>query len=392
MKRHVLRRCLALNRANKNTPEKTQNKKDIRFFDQLVCSLLIAHNELKILKNIKGFTPCHQKPGPIAKKREFQEEKGLFVSKRRTQKIFSRIFALPIPLLGEEEYTSRGILKIKVSIKMKKSLFLYSFVAFLLGGVSAFADRPKPWQLGFQDPVTPVMEQIISLHTLLMGVITVIALIVFSLLGYAVYRFSAKRNPSPSKTSHHTFLEVIWTTIPVLILLGISFPSFKLLYFMDKAEDAELTVNIVGRQWYWHYAYPEEDFEFDSVMIPEDEVEDPSLRLLAVDNPLVIPVDTTVRFLLTADDVLHAFAVPAFGIKQDTVPGRISEVWARVTKEGTYYGQCSELCGAEHAYMPIAVKVVSKEAYQEWLLKSKQAFAMNTQESLADKKILLAQR
>tara|TARA_A100000171_G_C2114304_1_gene136915 strand:- start:68 stop:889 length:822 start_codon:yes stop_codon:yes gene_type:complete len=249
-------------------------------------------------------------------------------------------------------------------------------MAFWAGLSPLCADKPVPWQMGFQEPVTPIMERIIGLHDILMITITSIGVIVFVLLGYAVYKFSAKRNPNPSKTSHNTLLEVVWTTIPVLILLGISFPTFKLIYYMDKVEDAELTVKVVGRQWYWHYSYPDQEFEFDSIMVPENEVSDPGLRLLEVDNPVVIPVNTTVRFLLTADDVIHSFAVPAFGIKQDTVPGRVAEIWTRVTKEGTYYGQCSELCGSEHAYMPIAVKVVSKEEYQKWLESAKQQFAM----------------
>ena len=275
---------------------------------------------------------------------------------------------------------------------MNNNLFLKAFLA-IMGCVGVVrADLPEPWQMGFQEPVTPVMEEIVHLHDILMVIVLVIGLIVLALLGYAVYRFDAKRNPIPSKTSHHTWLEVVWTTIPVLILLAIAFPSFKLLYFMDKAENAEMTVKVVGRQWYWHYAYPDDGFEFDSVMVPENEVKDPKLRLLAVDNPIVIPVDTTVRFLLTADDVIHSFAVPAFGIKQDTVPGRVSEVWARVNKEGTYYGQCSELCGSEHAYMPIAVKVVSKEAYQEWLSGAKQEFAMNEVSPFNLKTIMLAKK
>lgn len=275
---------------------------------------------------------------------------------------------------------------------MNNKLFLKAFLA-LMGCVNlAHANMPEPWQMGFQEPVTPVMERIIHLHDILMAIIVTIGLLVMALLGYAVYRFDAKRNPVPSKTSHHTWLEVVWTTIPVLILLAIAFPTFKLIYFMDKTENAEMTVKVIGRQWYWHYAYPDDDFEFDSIMIPENEVKDPKLRLLAVDNPIVIPVDTTVRFLLTADDVIHSFAVPAFGIKQDTVPGRVSEVWARVNKEGTYYGQCSELCGSEHAYMPIAVKVVSKEAYQEWLAGAKQKFAMNDESPFNPKTIMLAKK
>lgn len=277
---------------------------------------------------------------------------------------------------------------------MRNNLFLKAFLILMGFGKmgTLWADKPEAWQMGFQEPVTPVMKEIIWLHDILMVIIVAIGLLVLSLLGYAVYRFNAKRNPVPSKTSHHTWLEVVWTAIPVLILLGIAFPSFKLLYFMDKTENAEMTVKVIGRQWYWHYAYPDDGFEFDSLMIPEKDVKDPSLRLLAVDNPIVIPVDTTVRFLVTADDVIHSFAVPAFGIKQDSVPGRVAEVWARVTKEGMYYGQCSELCGSEHAYMPIAVKVVSKQAYQDWLTGAKTQFADGSDTPFTPKKIMLARK
>ena len=269
----------------------------------------------------------------------------------------------------------------------KKHLFL-SF-ALLLMAVPAWSDKPVPWQMYFQESVTPVMDQIIHLHNVVMVIIVLIGILVLGLLGYVTYRFRASRNPTPSKTSHHTVLEIVWTAIPVLILLAISFPSLRLIYFMDKAEHADMTLKITGRQWYWHYEYPEQKISFDSVMVPEKELKPGQTRLLEVDHQVVLPVDTTVRLLFTADDVLHSWAVPAFGVKQDTVPGRVAEAWIRVRKEGTYYGQCSELCGTGHSFMPIAVRVVSKEEYKKWLEEAQKEFAQVSQENQA---IMLALR
>src|SRR5690606_12848505 len=186
----------------------------------------------------------------------------------------------------------------------------------------------------------------------------------------------AKRNPEPSRTTHNTLVEVLWTVVPVVILVGIAIPSFKLLYYLDRVEEADMTIKVIGRQWYWTYEYPDHgNFAFDSNMIPEDQIQPGQLRLLEVDNRIVLPVDTNVRILVTASDVLHSFAVPAFGIKKDAVPGRINETWVRVDREGVYYGQCSELCGVNHAYMPIAVEVVSKERFAEWVEKAQAEFA-----------------
>ncbi|MCA0370005.1 MAG: cytochrome c oxidase subunit II [Proteobacteria bacterium] len=269
---------------------------------------------------------------------------------------------------------------------MKYSLTL---LMGLLAGVGELrADVPRPWQMHFQEAVTPVMEEIVRFHDILLVLIVLIGLFVFALLGYTLVRFRAERNPVPTKTSHNTPLEIVWTAIPVLILLAICWPSMHLLYFMDRAVHPDMTLKINGRQWYWHYAYEGHDLEFDSVMIPEKDLQPGQHRLLEVDHPVVIPVDTTVRLLFTADDVLHSWAVPAFGVKQDTVPGRIAESWVRVTKEGTYYGQCSELCGTGHAFMPIKVQVVSKEAYATWLKEAKQKLAST--EGTPDASVILA--
>jgi cytochrome c oxidase subunit 2 len=182
-----------------------------------------------------------------------------------------------------------------------------------------------------------------------------------------VYRYRASRNPEPSKVTHHTLLEIIWTLIPVLVLIVIGIPSIKLLYFADKVEKADMTIVAVGHQWYWTYEYPDEEVEFESYMIKDEDIKPGQYRLLSVDNPVYIPVGATVKVLVKSEDVIHSFAIPAFGMKLDAVPGRTNETWFRVDKEGRYYGQCSELCGKDHGYMPIEINVVSKENYQGWL-------------------------
>lgn len=241
---------------------------------------------------------------------------------------------------------------------------------------AAGAAQPEPWQMGFQPAASPVMEGIDSFNDLLFVIITAIAVFVFALLAYVMIRFSAKRNPAPSKTTHNTVLEVVWTVVPTIILIVIAVPSFKLLYYMDKVEEAEMTLKAIGSQWYWTYEYPDyDDLTFDAVMVADEELGEGQLRLLETDNRVVLPVDTTIRLLTTANDVIHAWAVPAFGIKIDAVPGRLNETWFRIEREGVYYGQCSELCGAYHGYMPIAIEAVSKEAFAAWIEEAKAEFA-----------------
>lgn len=225
----------------------------------------------------------------------------------------------------------------------------------------------KDWQLGFQDAATPIMERVSDLHDLLMWIIVGISAVVIALVAYVLIRFRASRNPHPSKTSHNTMLEVVWTAIPVVILIIIGIPSIKLLFFTDTIEKSDMTIKAIGHQWYWTYEYPDEEISYDSYMVEDKDIKEGQYRLLEVDRRIVVPVGATVKVLVTADDVLHSFAVPSFGVKMDAVPGRVNETWFRVNKEGVYYGQCSELCGAKHGFMPIAVEVVSKEAYQEWL-------------------------
>ena len=243
-----------------------------------------------------------------------------------------------------------------------------------LSGAVAFAAEPTPWQLGLQDPVTPVMERITDFHNLLLVIIVLITIFVFALLAYTVVKFSAKNNPNPSKTTHNTTIEVIWTVVPVIILVIIAVPSFKLLYFSDVQPRADMTIKAIGSQWFWTYEYPDHGkFSFDANMIADEDLKPGQKRLLETDTSVVVPVNATVRVQVTAADVLHAWAIPAFGVKIDAIPGRLNETWFKSTKEGTFYGQCSELCGIRHGFMPIKVEVVSKAKFDAWAAAQRRA-------------------
>ncbi|NDF11630.1 MAG: cytochrome c oxidase subunit II [Proteobacteria bacterium] len=246
---------------------------------------------------------------------------------------------------------------------------LLSFVlSLVLSAPAAFADAPKPWQMNFQEPASVGMERIVAFHNELLWLITFTSVFVMLLLAYVMIRFRASKNPVPSTTTHHTLLEVIWTAIPVIILIVIAVPSIKLLYFTDKIENPDMTLKVIGHQWYWEYVYPDNgDINFDSYMIKDKDLKPGQLRLLEVDNRIVLPVHTKIRVETTAADVIHSWAVPALGIKVDTVPGRLNEKWIEITHEGVYRGQCSELCGAYHGFMPIVVEAVSKEKFQQWV-------------------------
>lgn len=261
---------------------------------------------------------------------------------------------------------------------MSKGFKFLIFMVFCCVGVTVFADQPHPWQMTFQAPASPTMEKINDLHNLLLWIITGIVIFVFALLGYVIWRFRASKNPVPSKTSHNTAIEIVWTLVPTLILVVIAFPSIKLLYFMDKTEKADMTLKIIGHQWYWSYEYPDDDKKigFDSQMILDDELKPGQLRLLSVDNEVVLPVGQNIRLLVTASDVLHAWAVPAFGVKQDSIPGNLRETWVRINRPGTYYGQCSELCGKGHGFMPIVVRAVPMDEFKRWLASVKEEFAL----------------
>ena len=241
----------------------------------------------------------------------------------------------------------------------------------LVGGGTAFAAQPQPWEVTLQPAASPVMENIVWFHNFLFVLITVITLFVLALLVVVVVKFNAKANPVPSKTTHNTLIEVAWTLIPVLILVGIAVPSFRLLFQQLDIPKADLTVKATGKQWYWSYSYPDNGkFEFDSLL-----AQDKQPRLLGVDNEMVVPVNKVIRVQTTGADVIHAFAVPAFGIKIDSIPGRLNETWFKATKVGMYYGQCSELCGKDHAFMPIAVRVVNDRDYATWLDQAKKKYA-----------------
>jgi cytochrome c oxidase subunit II len=258
---------------------------------------------------------------------------------------------------------------------------LLAGAAFGFFGGAAHAAQPEPWQIGFQPAATPIMEMVHHFNNGLLVVVTLIMLLVLGLLLYCMIRFNARSNPVPSRTSHNTLVEVVWTVLPILILVGIAVPSFALLFAehdparaipgYDPAVDAHMTIKATGNQWYWTYEYPDSDgFSFDSLMLTEEERAarpDAGPRLLAVDNQLVVPTDTVITMQVIGADVIHSFAVPAFGIKIDAVPGRLNETWFKVTHEGVYFGQCSELCGRDHAFMPIAVRAVSPEKFNEWI-------------------------
>jgi cytochrome c oxidase subunit 2 len=251
-------------------------------------------------------------------------------------------------------------------------------VALLTPVGAAFAGlgQPTPWQLGLQQSGTPVMDDIVWFHDILLWVIAAISGFVLVLLLIIMVRFNARANPTPSRTTHNTLLEVLWTVIPVMILVFIALPSFRLLFFQLNTPPADLTIKATGKQWYWSFAYPDNgNFEFDSLLVQEKDLKPGQPRLLTVDNEVVVPVNKIVRVQVTGAEVIHAFAVPSFGVKIDAIPGRLNETWFKVTKEGMYYGQCSELCGKDHAFMPITVRVVSEQAFNTWVEEAKKKFA-----------------
>src|SRR5262245_54990615 len=267
----------------------------------------------------------------------------------------------------------------KMSMRRMGLLGLMGLAGVVLAGSAVFAAQPEPWRFGLQEAATPVMENITWFHTFLVWLITIITLFVLALLVIVIVKFNARANPVPSRTTHNTLIEVAWTLIPVMILVGISVPSFRLLFKQLDLPKADLTVKATGKQWYWSYAYPDNGkFEFDSLL-----AQDKQPRLLGVDNEMVVPVNKVIRIQTTGADVIHSFAVPAFGIKIDSIPGRLNETWFTATKTGMFYGQCSELCGKDHAFMPIAVRVVSDQEFATWVEGAKKKFATNPGNSFA---------
>ena len=252
-------------------------------------------------------------------------------------------------------------------------------VAICLLGQSAYAELglSEDWQLSFQEPATDLMSDIISFHSyILMPIITGISILVLFLLLYIAFRFNSSRNQVASTTTHNAVVEILWTVIPVVLLIIIAIPSFRLLYVSETIPKADLTIKAIGNQWYWSYEYPDYgDIVFDANMLNDDELSDPKLRLLETDTQIVVPVNKVVKLQITSNDVLHAWTIPAFGVKMDAVPGKLNETWFKANQEGLFYGQCSELCGPKHAFMPINVKVVSEKEFEDWIGFAKEEYA-----------------
>ena len=259
---------------------------------------------------------------------------------------------------------------------MRTRLIAVAAILITAFGSMAFASEPKPWGLGLPTPASGTAERIDAFHDLLLWIITVITIFVVALLGYVCVRFRESRNPTPSRTTHNTVVEVLWTVIPVLILVAIAIPSFRLMYYADRVEDADMTLKVVGHQWYWSYEYPDHgNFTFDANMIADADLKPGQHRLMETDNRVILPVGRKVRLLITATDVLHSWSISDFGVRLDAVPGRLNETWVEINKPGLYFGFCSELCGVNHAYMPITVEAVPPEQFDVWVKEAQAKFA-----------------
>ena len=259
---------------------------------------------------------------------------------------------------------------------MNNKFILYLFSFYFFGTGTVFASEPKEWQLGLQEPSGIIAEKATDLHDFLLIVITLISLFVLGLLIYVCIKFKAKSNPNPTRTSHNTVIEILWTVIPVLILLVIAVPSFKLLYLQETDKPFDMVIKVTGNQWYWNYEFPDEKIAYDSYMIPENELKGNQKRLLDVDYPLIVPEGKNIKFLITGNDVMHSFFVPSLALQVYSIAGRVNEIWTQIPKgEKTYYGQCNQICGVNHAYMPIVIKAVKEEQFKSWLKEAKTKFA-----------------
>ena len=264
-----------------------------------------------------------------------------------------------------------------MSANFMRYLSLSAFILGILAASVAGAAQPEPWQIGLQEPAGSIAQKATDLHNLLLIIISLISAFVLALLVYVGWRFRRDVNPTPSKTTHNTTIEILWTVVPVLILVVIAVPSFRLLYYMDETKNAEMVIKVTGNQWYWNYEYMDEQIAFDSYMLSDDELQPGQPRLLSVDNPLVVPANTKIKMLVTANDVIHSFFVPSLAVQTYALIGRVNEVWIDVPEgEKTYYGQCNQICGVNHSFMPIVVKAMAKEEYQAWLADAKQEFAI----------------
>jgi cytochrome c oxidase subunit 2 len=283
--------------------------------------------------------------------------------------------AVPVRLIGMDHTMPllRRLVAAAFLATLGTALFAMAFAE------PALADLPRNWQMGMQPAASPVQRDIHSLHNLVLVIITVITIFVGALLAYVIWRFSADKNPNPSQTSHNTVLEVAWTVIPVLILVVIAIPSFRLVYFQDRTQDADMTVKVTGRQWYWEYTYTDaEGLNFGSRPLDAKGTKwQQGIRLLDVDEPLVLPVGKNIRILSTSADVIHSFFVPALGVQRYAIPGRTIETWVRIDRPGTFYGQCNQICGEDHSNMPIAVRALPEAEFTAWLAEAKKKFATN---------------
>ena len=267
----------------------------------------------------------------------------------------------------------KNIRRLNMGLAKLVSLTIATYAATV---TSALAALPREWQLGVPEPVSPVAVRIHEFHDYLLWLIAAISLFVLVLMIYVCFRFKASSNPTPSKTTHNTFIEILWTAVPVLILVIVAVPSFKTLYYGDRAVDPDMTIKVTANQWYWTYEYPDQKVVFDSYMIPKEEI-DPKTQtyLFSVDNPLVVPTGKKIQLLITSNDVMHSFFLPSAVVQIYGINGRINEAWMQIDKEGWVYGQCNQICGINHSAMPIAVKAVSEKEYENWLTEAKTKFA-----------------
>ena len=274
--------------------------------------------------------------------------------------------------------TISGWVTLALDAAHRYSAAVYAPAFLLLGATNAQAAKPEPWQMDLQPPAGTIAEMATDLHNLLLVVITLISLFVLGLLVYVGIRFRASANPNPSKTSHNTVIEVLWTVIPVVILVGIAVPSFRLLYYLDRTADTDMVIKVTGNQWYWNYEYPDDGIAFDSYLVDEADLQEGQIRLLSVDNPMIVPENTRIKLLITGNDVMHSFFVPSLAVQVYAFIGRTNEVWIDVpTGKQTYYGQCNQICGINHAYMPIEVQALPRAEYDTWLLSAREEFAMD---------------
>ena len=269
------------------------------------------------------------------------------------------------------------------SWKKKLDVIIYGFLLIFSYINPAISSEPKPWQMDLQEPAGIIATKATDLHNFLLVVITLISVFVLGLLVYVCIKFREKPNVQPSKTSHNTIIEIIWTVVPVLILVVIAIPSFKLLYLTEADKPVDMVVKVSGAQWYWNYEYPDEEISFDSYIVAEEDLKDDQKRMLDVDNPLVVPEGTRIKFLITGNDVMHSFFVPSLALQVYSIAGRINEIWTEVPiGKKKYYGQCNQICGVNHAYMPIVIQALPKDEYEVWLKEAKVKFASITKKGI----------